>query len=167
MKKEFIYVTIGLLIALSVLFLVAGNNGENSPADVATSLRTSDKLVPMEASYNFGNISMRRGNVSHDFVLTNTSSEALLIKEVSTSCMCTEAWLRGEDGEVGPFGMSGHGPARKANFSVQPGEQFTVKVEFDPAAHGPAGVGTVGRNVYLKVDTNEQVVLDFTATVTP
>ncbi|KKT83316.1 MAG: hypothetical protein UW81_C0021G0020, partial [Candidatus Giovannonibacteria bacterium GW2011_GWC2_44_9] len=41
------------------------------------------------------------------------------------------------------------------------------EVVFDPAAHGPAGVGRIERAVYLENSASEALQLKFSATVTP
>lgn len=170
MKKiSSIILTVVIIIVLAgVVVLISRNKAADGlSANVLTPLDVNAKLTGSESDYDFGDVSMSKGLVEHDFVLTNSSSEALDIEEVWTSCMCTEVLLQVGDKEVGPFGMPGHGVQKSAGLSVQPGETLLVKTEFDPAAHGPAGIGPVKRNIYLKVGEVGQVVLGFTATVTP
>jgi len=82
--------------------------------------------------------------------------------------MCTEAVF--EDGKItkGPFGMPGHGlsiPA--ANVTMEPGSEAEIIVTFDPAAHGPAGVGKIIREIYLEEGAGQPLILRFSANVTP
>ncbi|MDP2639008.1 MAG: DUF1573 domain-containing protein [Candidatus Azambacteria bacterium] len=125
-------------------------------------------LTVEQAQYDFGSVSMAKGNVEKEFTIENKSDGDVAIGEVSTSCMCTEAVLRVGDRTAGPFGMPGHGLTRKANLVVKPGEQLIAKVIFDPAAHGPAGIGPVERQiaVYTSAD-KDPMVLNFKAVVTP
>lgn len=171
MKKQSAIITF-IVIALVLLgiLLAASRNKiaeENGGANVATPLNTTSVLSLAESSYDFGSVSMAKGVVTHDFVITNDSGEVVDIGEVWTSCMCTEAFLEVGNNEVGPFGMPGHGSVKKANTQIQPGEKFALRAQFDPAAHGPAGVGPIKRDVYLMVGENEKVTVSFTATVTP
>ena len=110
---------------------------------------------------------MAKGLVEHKYILKNNSTEAVKIGRVETSCMCTVAFLIAGDNEVGPFGMPGHGgPAGSANLTVSPGEEIVVRAVFDPAAHGPAGVGPVERQIALEVG-GQPLFLDFKAVVKP
>ena len=129
----------------------------------------SGELVITESSYDFGEVSMAKGLVNKEFVLSNTSSASVKVGPVETTCMCTTAYLRvGEGKEVGPFGMPGHGGLKNtANLTVAPGEKLIVRAVFDPAAHGPAGVGTVERAIMVDVGKQEPVVMSFKALVTP
>ncbi len=171
MRKQSAIITFIVIALVLVGILLAASRSkiaeENGGANVTTPLNESSALSLAESSYDFGSVSMAKGVVTHDFVLTNNSSGVVDIGKVWTSCMCTEAVLKASSRELGPFGMPGHGPVKKANLSLGPGEQVTVQVQFDPAAHGPAGVGPIKRDIYLTVGEDEEVALSFTATVTP
>lgn len=77
----------------------------------------SAKIEFAETLYNFGNIPEEGGDVSHEFVFTNTGSVPLVIYDVNTNCGCTEAEmpqapiLPGESGKITivfhPAGNSG------------------------------------------------------------
>lgn len=67
----------------------------------------------------------------------------------------------------GPFGMPGHGAIPTINEALEPGTEATIEVVFDPAAHGPAGVGKVNRVVTVETASGEALQLSFQATVTP
>lgn len=57
---------------------------------------------------------------------------------------------------------------RNANLTVKPGETVTVKAIFDPAAHGPSGVGPVERQIMISTNADPgQITLQFKAVVTP
>ncbi len=117
--------------------------------------------------YNFGSISMLKGNVEHEFEIKNTTGADLKITRAETSCMCTRAVLRLPDGkELGPFSMPGHGFNPSVNVVIQPDETFVVRAIFDPAAHGPAGIGNIERAVILNTDKGS-ITVPFKAQVTP
>lgn len=164
-----------LIIALS-LFLggglilwsynTAGKSGR-APGDEIES--GQGQLSVTEPTYDFGEVSMAKGLVNHEFVLSNNSSAPVKVGAVETSCMCTTAYLKvGENGrEVGPFGMAGHGGLKNsANLIVPLGEKLIVRAVFDPAAHGPAGVGPVERQIILEVG-GSPLTLNFKALVKP
>lgn len=127
----------------------------------------SGVLTVKESQYDFGDVSMAKGDVSTEFVLENQSKDNVKIGDVSTSCMCTEAELKMGDKTYGPFGMPGHLSAGKANAIVNTGEKVIVKVIFDPAAHGPSGIGEVVRQIFINTGNAESLILTLKANVTP
>ena len=87
-------------------------------------------------SRDLGEVSVRGGVVTTLFTVKNTGDGELVIRDMETSCMCTEAALI-VDGREGPkFGMRGHG-ARPVGWSarIAPGEEATLKVYYDPTVH--------------------------------
>ncbi|MEX2029217.1 MAG: DUF1573 domain-containing protein [Candidatus Paceibacterota bacterium] len=131
--------------------------------------RTATALTAIETFYDFGAISMKNGNVSKTFKVTNNSAQDIKVPSITTSCMCTTAYILNENGERSrPFGMPGHGGAvPKANAIVQAGESLDIDVVFDPNAHGPAGVGLIERVVFLEDENKNIVEFKFRANVTP
>ncbi|OHA64770.1 MAG: hypothetical protein A2667_00730 [Candidatus Wildermuthbacteria bacterium RIFCSPHIGHO2_01_FULL_47_27] len=123
-------------------------------------------LTVSEKTYGFGNVSMATGKVNHSFRLKNDGSSSLVVDKVYTSCMCTTAIFRKNGKPFGPFGMQGHGYIPSIKQTVEPGETVEVEVVFDPAAHGPAGVGYIERVAYLETSAGTQQ-LGINATVTP
>ncbi len=68
--------------------------------------------------------------------------------------------------QAGPFGMPGHGSVQTdIDRTVEAGEDFTVRVIFDPAAHGPNGLGKVTRVVTLHTADGGTAELAITADV--
>lgn len=137
--------------------------------------QTNDPVIPSvpgsisatETAFDFGSISMAAGKVSHQFTVRNSGVGVVTINKIYTSCMCTSAKLITEKGSFGPFGMVGHGFIPSINRPLLPGEEAKVDVVFDPAAHGPAGVGKIERMVTIENDAGELVELRFSAVVTP
>lgn len=124
-------------------------------------------LAAEESRYDFGRISMAAGNVSRVFRVKNNSADSVIVSKIYTSCMCTLASIKTKDGVDGPFGMPGHGFMPKVNRVISPGEEAEVEVTFDPAAHGPAGIGFVERTIYLESGKVRPLELVFSVTVTP
>src|SRR3990167_6021897 len=85
---------------------------------------SDSSLIVSETFYDFGTISMKNGNVSKEFTVTNSSDQNITLSKVLTSCMCTNAFIVRPDGSAkGPFGMSGHGVAvPPANELINAGE---------------------------------------------
>src|SRR3989338_6631014 len=132
--------------------------------DITTSILTAP-----ETFYDFGTISMKNGNVSKVFKVTNFTTQDIKVPSLTTSCMCTTAYIIKSDGSRSrPFGMPGHGGAvPKANAIVGAGGSLHIEVVFDPNAHGPAGVGLIERVVFLEDENKNTVELKFRANVTP
>ncbi|MDP2676785.1 MAG: DUF1573 domain-containing protein [bacterium] len=119
-------------------------------------------LQTADASFDFETISMKDGKVSHDFVAENSGEEPVIITKVYTSCMCTAAQITDGAGNVrGIFGMPGHAGPSSADIEVAPGERITIEAIFDPAAHGPSGVGLAQRSVYLETNSGTSPKLEF------
>ncbi len=144
------------------------------PAKVENKI--AGKLSAEETLYDFGQISMKDGNVSKIFKVTNSGAEDVALTNISTSCMCTAAYLLKDDGsKLGPFGMPGHGGATdmpghgdgKAGEIIPAGESRDIEVVYDPNAHGPAGVGTIDRFIYLVDENGQKLELEIKANVTP
>lgn len=125
-------------------------------------------LSAPETAFDFGKISMKDGKVTHRFTVKNKGTGEVTINKLYTSCMCTNAVLYRSGKKFGPFGMPGHGMIPSINQRLRPGEEVQVEVIFDPAAHGPAGVGRVERVVYLDNDASPRPFeLRIAAEVTP
>lgn len=135
-----------------------------SNAQIVSSVGT---LVALDASYDFGIISMAKGKVSKNFTIKNTSASPVVVTKVFTSCMCTTATLITALGKSGPFGMAGHGGVTSAiNKEIAADAEAAVEVTFDPNAHGPAGTGTIRRVVYVETrGSDKPLELTFEAEV--
>lgn len=128
---------------------------------------TSSLSVVGKSAYDFGVISMKNGKVKHRFTITNPTSKAVMLKTVVTSCMCTKAYVYGGTETKGPFGMLGMGYVPSADEIIKPGESREIEAEFDPNAHGPAGVGPIARAVTLTEESGGIIEFNFKAEVTP
>ena len=156
-----------LIIALGALLLYARPDGQNS---AGVSIRQEQGTLSADrAVHDFGTISMKNGNVSKTFTVANPTNEDIKISNLSSSCMCTNAYILNSDGSrKGPFGMPGHGgAATRANEIVKAGESIGIEVVYDPNAHGPAGVGMIDRFVYLEDENGNKLQFEIKANVTP
>jgi hypothetical protein len=162
------------LIAVSAAVIVFGilnsrtalTQGTPAPAARATAA-AAPALASLRPVYDFGSISMAAGTVRHTYAVSNTGSAPVTIVGVQTSCMCTGATVVTRNDRIGPFGMAGHGRMPTIRETVAPGAMIQVEVTFDPAAHGPAGVGRTERVVTLETDRGAPLELGLTAMVRP
>ncbi|PIR57764.1 MAG: hypothetical protein COU71_02320 [Parcubacteria group bacterium CG10_big_fil_rev_8_21_14_0_10_38_31] len=151
-------VIIGFIIAMALL---SGGEMVNNKNPLSYSAGT---LSLLEGDYDFGVISMADGNVPHSFEVRNESVEPVTINKVYTSCMCTTAYVVEESGERhGEYGMPMQGgPTGETNIEILPGGSAILEAIFDPAAHGPQGVGKIKRVVYLETNSQTKPKLEVT-----
>ena len=167
MQKNIIGILIALVVLLGVAW-IARPTTKDSTASLSPSAGSGGLLsVEGSADYDFGTISMAKGDAKHLFKIKNTGVEAVVINKMYTSCMCTTATIDTGDKKFGPYGMPGHGLIPKINEVLNPQQEAEVEVVFDPTAHGPAGVGRIERVVVIENNAGEPLELRFTATVTP
>ncbi|MFY9493194.1 MAG: DUF1573 domain-containing protein [Minisyncoccia bacterium] len=137
----------------------------NTAVSTATGGADSILTAP-EKFFDFGKISMSAGDVEYVFKIRNEGASPVNLAKLYTSCMCTTAYLKIGEYDRGPFGMPGHGIVPKVNKELLPNQEAEIRVVFDPAAHGPSGIGKIERVVYLE-SSSGTVEFGFTAEVTP
>ena len=168
MKTKTIIISVAFVLGIALL--LAWGRAASAPIPGAPAAGAKESaLVASETFYDFGTVSMKNGNVTKEFTVTNPTAEAITLEAVFTSCMCTTAFLVGPDGSMkGPFGMPGHGGAvPPTNELIKAGESRIVRIVYDPNAHGPAGVGRIDRFITLTDSSNGTLELEIKANVTP
>ena len=172
MKSNTIIIVILGLVAVSILFIFGYISKGSSSASIQgiSGLNSSSDnfLTVSENVYNFGLISMKNGDVTKEFTITNSTDEDINIIRLETSCMCTRAYLVLSDGTArGPFGMAGMGGITTTNEIIKASESRILRVVYDPNAHGPAGVGKIDRFITLKDSKQRTQIFEIKAIVTP
>lgn len=167
-QKKVTAIVIGLsaFILLVVIGLVLSYRPPTTPNQAQA---TGPTVLAAEVmAQDFGTVSMANGPVSKVFTIKNPTDNTATIQKLYTSCMCTSATLIQNSQRIGPFGMPGHGgPIPTIAQTLNAGESAEVEVTFDPAAHGPAGVGPIQRDVYIETVGGGRLVLQIKAQVTP
>ena len=174
-SRKFAAVSAVVILGMAGMIFAAMPDGDAPKATVVAAPQsgapmissTTAPLTAREPSFDFGSISMAAGKVTHRYRIANGSADPVVIRKIYTSCMCTTATLMKGVQQFGPFGMPGHGPIPAINQTLAPGERAYVEVVFDPAAHGPAGVGPIERVVTLENSARQPFELAFAARVTP
>lgn len=164
---------VGVVLVGAALFAgFRGDDASRSGTAEATTPPPVPVLAPrsvLEADHvlhEFGSIPIDGGLVESSFVVTNTGDEPARIVATHTSCMCTTATLTFPDGTTeGPFGMEGHELPVTLDRVLGAGEAMTMRVRFDPAAHGPDATGPVQRGVAVQTDGHEALVVRLSANV--
>jgi len=145
-----------VLLAIGGLFVWGAQNRASLPENSASQ---KSALAAAETPYDFGTISMKNGNVEKTFEIMNPTD---------TDIALTSLYIVKGGARRGPFGMPGHGSSvPRANEVIPASGRLGVAVIFDPNAHGPAGVGTIDRFVYLEDETGGVLELEIKANVTP
>lgn len=159
-------IIIGAIITLALLF--GGLYFLSRPGPkVTVNPQALGQLTASESFYDFGSVSMAKGLVARKFSLTNSGSVPATITKMFTSCMCTKAKLTFAGQSWGPVGMPGQTAIPNLAVQVDPGQTAEVEAIFDPAAHGPAGVGVIERQVTIEQNGQSPLKLSFKALVTP
>jgi hypothetical protein len=163
---------VGALVIAVIVAVIAAKPGHEpavrpAAGSAVAATHPAVALAARETRFDFGQISMAAGSVSHRYWFRNEWAAPVLIQRIFTSCMCTTATLVKGVRVIGRYGMAGHGPLPDVNYSLEPGEAAYVDVAFDPAAHGPAGLGPTERVVTIEPRTGEPLQFGFTANVRP
>jgi len=152
MGKDF-KIMIGAVV-FTFLLIVGGAALFSSKGDEANDVGgASTEIEGLEInpiSYQLGDVPINGGIVTKEYEIKNTTGQTLKLKKITTSCMCTQAKVVVGEEETRFFGME-HGMDKNPTISFEINSQETGKVvvTFDPAAHGPEGVGPFERIVWL------------------
>src|SRR3989344_4428150 len=136
--KKFIILAVAatiILLAGGIFFL---SKTTNTPQIAAS--QNAKAFVADPTSFDLGQVSMDKGKVTKVFTIKNTGTDTLKLYNVRTSCHCTTAFVTIDGNDSPSFGMD--------NLSAWTGEVLAGKeakltAVFDPAYHGPQGMGAV------------------------
>ncbi|MGP1676866.1 MAG: DUF1573 domain-containing protein [Burkholderiales bacterium] len=160
---------VGAVLVILILggLIVAAKPGPAAKAPPRVEAQSQSDLTAAQSSFDFGTVSMAAGKVVHRYNIRNANDAPVLIRKISTSCMCTTAQLVKGGKKLAIYGMPGHGYVPNLDEPMAPNEEAVVEVVFDPAAHGPAGIGQVERLVTIYTRAAQPLELSFNALVTP
>lgn len=133
-----------LLIGGGAFFLMKTMTAE--PISASESV----KVAAVERNFDWGEIRINGGNATKTFLIKNDGTDNLKLYNIKTSCTCTKAQVEIEGVKSPLFSMHSTSSWRG---EVLPGREAKLTVIFDPAFHGPSGIGPITRLV--SVDTND------------
>lgn len=148
-SKKVVYVFLAVLILLAGGVFWASRSRNSTPDSALVRVEPQDVQVSPEI-YDLGKIPMKNGFVTREYEIKNNSENILRVKKIATSCMCTRAQIVLENKRTRFYGMEMGGAKNpNINFDIPGKTTAKLNVRFDPAAHGPAGVGAFERSVWL------------------
>lgn len=161
MNEKKIIIIFVLITILSVVGGIALLSKSPSSSSASISISQNAKAGVDQKIFDWGTINMKDGNVSKNFVIKNTGTDVLMLTKIKTSCHCTKAQIT-VNGVASPF--FGMNTVSSWVGEVVPGNEAQINIVFDPAYHGPNGIGPITR--YISVDTNDpdNKTLEFTLT---
>ncbi len=151
-------IIIGLIIA--TLLILGGGIYVLSISSASVKITSSQnaKISVDQKTFDWGNIPYSGGNATKAFAIKNIGSDVLQLTGVKTSCTCTKAQIV-IDGKSSPY-FSMHSTSSWVG-EVAPGKEAQLTVIFDPAFHGPIGVGPVERLVSMQTNDVQNPNLEF------
>jgi hypothetical protein len=157
-EKTFI---IGIVVV--TLLIVGGgillsSKSSNTP-NTASSFTTGGKAIVDNNFTDWGKIVMGGGNKEEMFVVRNEGDTPLKLRNARTSCHCTVTTIFIDGNSSDKFGMNGSGTWVG---EIPPNSKADITVIFDPAFHGPKGVGPIERYVQIQTSDPNMKTIDFT-----
>ncbi len=148
------------LIVITVLILGGGifvlSSTATAPAKITASQNA--KAEVSQKTFDWGNIPYSGGNATKAFTIKNIGTDVLKLSGIKTSCVCTKAQIS-VDGKTSPY-FSMHSTSSWVG-EVAPGKEAELTVIFDPAFHGPTGVGPIERLVSMETNDTQNPNLEF------
>ncbi len=159
MNKFFILGIFFFVVAIIGVAVFISNSNLSQKAEI---IKTQSAKISVDHDFKeLGNIEYSKGLLLHSFPIKNTGTQDLEIANMTTSCMCTEVFLR-KSGENSPsFGMKGMSAPSEWIGILRPGEEAEVVAAFDPTYHGPQGVGKISRIVSFETNVVDNPYVEF------
>lgn len=153
-KIIIIFIAITLLVLGGGIFVLSTTTA--GPAKITATQNA--KAEVLEKTFDWGNIPYSGGNATKTFTIKNSGSDTLKLTGVKTSCTCTKAQVE-IDGKTSPF-FSMHATSGWVG-EVAAGKEARLLVIFDPAFHGPTGVGPMERLISVTTNDAQNPTLEF------
>lgn len=155
-------VLISILLLIGAVFLLS-----SSPSKPKLEKNNGSKIQVLEKSFDFKEISYSGGVASHSYVIKNIGDSVLQVANLATSCMCTKSYVQTPSAVSPKASMKGMSKSSSWVGVLKPGESGEIVAEFDPAFHGPQGVGPISRNISFETNDpdNPYVELSFSGVV--
>lgn len=153
-KLIIIFVAITVLILGGGIFVLTSTSA--TPAKITASQNA--KAETSQRTFDWGNIPYSEGNATKTFTIKNSGTDVLKLTGVKTSCTCTKAQIK-INGKTSPY-FSMHATSAWVG-EVRPGKEAELLVIFDPAFHGPTGVGPMERLISVETNDSQNPKIEF------
>lgn len=152
--KIILAVIIGTIVLIGGLaFVMTKSAGGGGGDKFIQNVEAAEITASPSGILNLGQVAYGGGIVSKSFDIKNTSGKSIKLRKITTSCMCTTAKVRIGDKETRLFGMEMNGDLNPlVDHDLPAGATAQVIFNFDPAAHGPQGIGAVDRVITVFFD---------------
>src|SRR6266568_5015148 len=159
MNKWFLLGILAFTIAVVGGGIALSSGGSPEETKAVLQQTSGAKISIDHMQKTVGNISYGGGILYHSFPIQNTGTQDLKIANLATSCHCTKSFLRIGKQDSPAFGMKGSSAPSNWTGILKPGEKGTIIAAFDPAFHGPQGIGQVDRIISFETnDSNHSYV---------
>jgi len=148
---------IGLFVLVGGSYALVNMSGSTSKIETSSNAKAS---IISKTDHDWGTIGISDGKVSATYKIKNDGTEPLKIFNVVTSCACTTAQIKIGNTTSPEFGM--HTKSQYVS-EIPPGKTAEVIATYDPAFHGPSGVGAISREITMETNDNSNPQLVFTA----
>ena len=156
-KKVLVIISLLTVVVLfGGVFLLSNSGG---PATVEKT--AGAQIQTFHKDFDFKDIKYDGGKAIHAFPIKNNGYKDLTVANLSTSCMCTQAYLKKGEEKSPSFGMKGHTSASDWKGVLKPKEEAEVVTVFDPTAHGPQGIGPISRLVSFETNDPQNPYIEF------
>lgn len=153
------------IVLFTILLLAGGvvsSSGRDSTSATITASQSAKATVDQK-NYDWGQINIKGGNVSKTFTIKNTGTDILKLMNIKTSCHCTKAQVKIGNTSSPSFGMNS---VSSWIGEVPPRQEAKLEVVFDPAYHGPQGIGLISRLVSVETNDKNNSRIEFSLTGT-
>lgn len=147
-----------LLVGGAVILLSGSFSGGKAQIEKVSGVR----MEITENTFDWGEIDYGGGLAIHAFKIKNSGEKDLEIGNIATSCMCTQAYFKDSSGVSPRFGMRGMSRPSSWKGVLKPKQEGELVVEFDPAYHGPTGVGKMERVVSFETNDPQKPYAEVT-----
>ncbi len=150
------------VLAATVVIMAGGVlvlNSSSSPQITAS--QNAKAYVSDPTSHDWGNVDYGGGVVKKSFTIRNSGTDALRLYNIRTSCHCTRAYVTIGGRDSPNFGMDS---VSSWTGEVASGKEAKITAVYDPAFHGPSGIGPFTR--FVSVETNDKANPKLTFTLT-
>lgn len=152
--KIILAVLVGMILLIGGLALVMTKSSSGGGGDkFIQNVEAGEVTASPSGILNLGQVAYGGGIVSKSFDIKNTSDKSIKLRKITTSCMCTTAKVKIGSKETKLYGMEMNGDLNPLiDYDLPAGEVAQVIFDFDPAAHGPQGVGAFDRVITVFFD---------------